>query len=387
MLNFEFTSPTKIYFGKGQEEQIGKILQSYGYHKILLHYGTKAIFQNGLYEKIINSLENAHICYVELGGVLPNPKIDLVREGVKLVKKENIQLILAVGGGSVIDSAKAIAVGAMVDFDPWLFNAHEKTPNKALPVGAILTISAAGSELSNSCVITNPKIKCKNGFNSDVIRPKFAIMNPELTYTVSPHQTACGIVDIMMHTLERYFSDVDDLIFTDEIAIGLLKAVLKAAKRVINNPTDYNARSALMIASSFSHNGLTGLGSRMYFTVHKIEHIISGIHDEVAHAEGLSVLFGAWALYTKELFIAKWEKLGQSLFDLPKSADLVDQTINSFINFFKTLKMPTSFKDLKITKDEFILFASLATNNKTTKIVGVKELGYDDLIQIFNLAK
>ncbi len=386
MNNFEFVSPTKIYFGKDEEKRIGEILKKEGYKKILLHYGKSSIFKSGLYDIVTNSLRKNDIEYVELGGVEPNPKIELVREGVKLVKTEKIELILAVGGGSVIDSGKSIACGALIDDDPWCFNAHEKLPTKVLPVGVILTISAAGSELSNSCVITNGKIHIKNGFNSDLIRPKFAIMNPILTFSVSPFQTACGIVDIMMHTLERYFSDVDDLIFTDEISLGLIKSVVKAGKRVMINPRDYNARATLMIASSFSHNGLTGLGSKMYFTVHKLEHIISGAYDRVAHGAGLSILFIAWARYTKELFLDKWQKLGAEVFHITEG-DVVIKTIDTLEDYFKTLNMPIRLSDEQIYEEEFARLANLATQNQTKKIIGVKELDYQDVMRIFELAK
>lgn len=306
MLNFEFVSPTKIFFGRDTELNVGNILKGYNIKKVLLHYGQKSIFKTGLYDRVVTSLKNAGIEYVELGGVEPNPKIDKVREGVTLARENNVELVLAVGGGSVIDSAKAIAAGFYADFDPWCFNAHTKTVEKALPVGVILTISAAGSELSNSCVISNPETNVKNGFNSDLIRPKFAIMNPCLTFSVSKYQTACGVVDILMHTLERYLSDVSGVSFSDEMALGLVRSMLASGKTVINDPENYEARANIMIASSFSHNGLTGLGSKMYFTVHKLEHAVSGLFDNVAHAAGLSVLFPAWAEYTKDLFFDKW---------------------------------------------------------------------------------
>ena len=386
MNNFEFISPTKIIFGKDEENRIGEILKKEGYQKILLHYGQRSIFKIGLYDKVVKSLQDNNISYIELGGVEPNPKIDLVRKGVEIAKREKVELVLAVGGGSVIDSSKAIACGALTTDDPWCFNAHEKMPQTTLPVGVILTISAAGSELSNSCVITNPEIHVKKGFNSDLIRPKFVIMNPTLTFSVSPFQTACGIVDILMHTLERYFSDVDDLIFTDEIALGLIKSVIIAGKRVMKDPYDYNARASLMIASSFSHNGLTGLGSKLYFTVHKLEHIISGTYDRVAHGAGLSILFLAWARYTKEIFIDKWKKLGHNVFAI-KSNTVVDQTIDAFEQLFSELKMPIRLSEEKIFSDAFANLANIATANKTKSIIGVKELNYDDIMKIFILAK
>ena len=386
MINFEFVSPTKIYFGRKQEENIGKILNDYGYKNILFHYGQTSIFKSGLYERVVNSLNEYSINYIELGGVLPNPKIDLVRKGVEIVKNNNIELVLAVGGGSVIDSAKSIACGAKVDFDPWLFNLHQKIPKEVLPVATILTISAAGSELSNSCVISNLESNIKNGFNSDLIRPIFSILNPELTFSVSPYQTACGIVDILMHTLERYFNDVKNSYFTDEIALGLIKATIKSGLIVMKNPQDYEARASLMIASSYSHNGLTGLGTKMYFTVHKLEHILSGMHDEVAHGAGLAILFPAWAKYTKDLLIDKWTRLGLAI-GIKDDEEIVDNTIDYFYNLFKDLNMPVSLTEVNVSENEFEEFATRATNNINNCVLGVKNIFKEDVIAILKLAK
>lgn len=384
MTNFEFYSPTKIYFGLNRETEVGTIIKQYGFHKILLHYGKSSIKKTGLYDKVIASLKSNNIEYVELAGVEPNPKIDMVRTGCELSKGEKVEMILAVGGGSVIDSSKAIACGTCVDFDPWLFNTHEKTPVKALPVGVILTISAAGSELSNSCVITNTEKKIKNGFNSDLVRPLFAIMNPALTFTVSKYQTACGIVDIMMHTMERYFVDEDSINFTDEIAFGLLKAVIKAGKKVMENPNDFEARASLMLASSFSHNGLTGMGTKMYFTVHRLEHVLSGTYDNVSHGAGLAVLFPAWAKWVYPKLETKFLRFALEVMKVEKQ-DTNDKTIMAAINklesFYKELGMPTRFKDLKIDEkavDELI--------KKSTNIPSFIKLDSRDIEMIYKNA-
>ena len=345
MINFEFISPTKIFFGENQEENVGKIIKSYGFKNILFHYGTSSIFKSGLYDKVVNSLKENEINFIPLGGVTPNPKISLVREGVKIVKENNIEFILAVGGGSVIDSAKAISHGAKVDFDPWKFFTQEEKSQSCLPVGVILTLSAAGSELSNSCVISNTDINVKNGFNTDLNRPLFAIMNPKLTYSVSKYQTACGIVDILMHTLERYFNDEQNTYFADEMAYGIIKSTIKAGLIAYENPEDYDARATLMIASSYSHNGLTGLGNKFYFTVHKLEHILSGLYDEVAHGAGLAILFPAWAKYTKDIFKQKWINLGNTLNIASSSEEeLIDNTILYFENLFKNINMESIIK-------------------------------------------
>lgn len=389
MINFDFYSPTKIYFGKNRENEVGEIIKKYGFKKVLLHYGQNSIKKTGLYDKVILSLKNAEVSFIELSGVEPNPKIELVRQGVKIVKDEQIDFILAVGGGSVIDSAKAIACGAKVDFDPWLFNLHQKTPTDALPVGVILTISAAGSELSNSCVISDLDTYFKNGFNSDHIRPLFAIENPELTYSVSKFQTGCGIVDILMHTIERYFTDTPEIEFAKNISEGLIKSVIDAGYKAIKEPSNYDARSTLMIASSFSHNGLTGLGGKMYFTVHKLEHQISGTFDNVAHGAGLSVLFPAWAKWIYKEDLNSFVRFAKNIFNITEGTDdeIAYKGILALEKYFKDIDMPTRFSDLGITPESFEAMASRITKNDTVKVVGFIELDKKAVLEIFELAK
>lgn len=381
-----YYSPTKVYFGN-YEEEVGKVIHEYGYKKVLFHFGKHSIYQSGLYQIVIQSLKQYQIDYVELGGVEPNPKIDLVRKGVNLVKTNEVDFILAVGGGSVIDSAKAIACGAKVDFDPWLFSTHEKTPSVSLSIGVILTISAAGSELSNSCVITHPNLKIKNGFNSDIIRPIFAIMNPKLTCSVSKYQTACGIVDIMMHTMERYFVD-ESLTFTDEMAIGLLKSVVHSGKRVMENLNDEEARASLMIASSFSHNGLTGIGKTMYFSVHKLEHILSGTYDYISHGAGLAVLFPAWAKWVYPNLREKFDIFVTEVMQVKE--ENIDKRIIKGIaelkHFFHEIGMPTSFTELGLNKEQVEELAMIATNHGTTTIPGFIKLDINSVRKIFELA-
>ena len=276
---FQYYTPTKVIFGKDTHKQVGQVIRSYGFHKVLFHYGSGSIKRTGLYDQIVASLNEAGVQFVELGGVEANPKISLARKAAQLCIDEQVEMILAVGGGSVLDSSKSAAAGAANRCDPWLFSIGEKVPEKSLPVGAVLTISAAGSEMSNSCVMTNEDGWLKRGFNTDLNRPLFAIMNPELTYTVSPYQTACGITDIMMHTLERYFCFNTDNALTDRIAEGLLKSVIEAGKAAIENPRDYEARATLMWASSMSHNNLTGNGRDYFMRCHQIEHELSGMYD------------------------------------------------------------------------------------------------------------
>ena len=390
MLNFDFYSPTKIYFGTDRETEVGRIVKEYGYTKVLLHYGRNSIKKNGLYDRVLTSLKQEGIKVIELGGVEPNPKVSLVREGIKIARENQVELILAVGGGSVIDSSKAIACGYYLNDDPWKLNIHEIKPVKALPVGVILTISAAGSELSNSCVITNDETQVKSGFNNDIIRPLFSIMNPELTFTVSRFQTGCGIVDIMMHTLERYLTNVGNNDFAARIAEGVLKAVIKAGRIAINEPENYDARATLMIASSFSHNGLTGIGEKMYFTVHKLEHEISGTFDYVAHGAVLSVLFLAWARYVYKGFVPLFSALAYEVFEIDKAVEpeiAASKGIAFLESYFKYLNMPITLYDLNIDMSKLDEMANRLTKNDTVNVPGIKQLNKADIMEIFQLAK
>lgn len=351
MNNFIYNTPTKVFFGKNQEDKLGEILKSYNIKKVLLHYGKESIKKSGLYDKVINQLKAFKIDFVELGGVTPNPKLSLALKGVEIAKKEKVDLILAVGGGSVIDSAKLISVGAKVDFNPWLFSIKEKTPNDHIPVGTILTISAAGSDMSNSCVITNDTTKEKRGFVSEENRCLFAILNPELTYTVSKYQTACGIVDIMMHTLERYFSSGDDTPLTDNIALGLLKAVYDAGKILITDPYNYNARATIMWANSLSHNGLTGVGRNYIMSVHQLEHELSGMYDEISHGAGLAVLWPAWAKIAYKAEIGRFSRYAYEVIGITKTNDSIAdilKAIEETQNYFISLGMPKRLRELNV---------------------------------------
>ncbi len=391
MINFDFVSPTKIYFGKDREKEIGLILKSAGINKVLFHYGKNSIKKTGLYDMIISSFNKHNIEYYELGGVEPNPKISLVRQGVEIVKSNKIPFILAVGGGSVIDSAKGIAVSAFSGIDIWDYSTQKETVKGALPLGVILTISAAGSELSNSCVLSNPELNLKRGFNSDLIRPKFAVMNPELTYSVGKFQTGCGIVDIMMHTMERYLTDTTGIALPQNLGAGLIKSVMQKAKIAIDEPNNYDARATLMLASSFSHNGLTGLGAKMYFTVHKLEHELSGMYDNVAHGAGLSVLFPAWAKYVYQDFPELFAKFAVEVLEVEKNKkttlEVAFEGITKLQSFFKEIGMPTTLAELMIESDNFEAMANNATCNNTKKVLGIKDLDVNDIINIFNLAR
>lgn len=358
MIPFDYQSPTKIYFGIGKEKEVGKIIKEYGFKKVLFHYGKQSIKNSGLYDLIIKSLQDSNIEFIELGGVEANPDITLVREGVKLCKKENIDFILAVGGGSVIDSAKSIGHGYYYNGDPYDFNQQLITASKSIPIGVILTIAAAGSEMSNSCVISDASKKLKKGFNAESNRPLFVIENPALTYSVSRVQTAYGIVDIISHSLERYFNESADIELADYFAEGLIKAVIDAGKIVILEPTNYDARATLMVASSYSHNGLTGIGKKFSFPIHQLEHELSGLRHDIAHGAGLACLIPAWM---KLMLDYDLSKLAQFAINVMKVDDQSDKRIvaldgiNKLENFFLSLGISTHLKDYQINKEDIDL--------------------------------
>ncbi len=389
MQNFIYNTPTKVFFGKDQENKIGKILKEFQAQKILLHYGKSSVKSSGLLHKIIQFLRQENLEYFELGGVEPNPKLSLVEKGIALVKKEKIDFVLAIGGGSVIDSAKSICVGAMVDFSPWQFSIHAEEPKAALPLGVILTLAASGSDMSNSCVITNDKTKEKRGFNSEVNRPKFAILNPELTYTVSTYQTACGIVDIMMHTLERFVSESPETPLTDEIAIGLLKSVYQAGKVVIQDPTNYEARATLLWANSLSHNGLTSCGRNFVMSVHQLEHELSGMFDSIAHGAGLAVLWPAWAKFAYPKAMERFRKLTYDFLEIKETDNLehdILEGINKLKNYFIELGMPSSLREFGIEKKDIKQLSINVTFNHTRVIQDVISIDEDIAFQIFSEA-
>ena len=365
MIDFDFISPTKIYFGNNKEELIGQICLDGGYKRVYIVIGQGSVKRSGLLDRVLESLDNSGIKYQVLEGVRPNPTIDICHKGIEEARVFVPNLILAIGGGSVIDTAKNIAVGYFYAGDSFDFNLHKAKPKKALPVGVILTISASGSELSNSCVIQDDDKKIKRGFNDDLVRPVFAIENPKLSYSVSKVQTAYGIVDIMMHTLERYFNGSSENEPADGFAEALLRSVIKAAKTVINNPTDYDARAVLMLMSSLSHNDLTSIGKGKMLFVHQIEHAVSGVYPDVAHAAGLAVLFPVWAKYYVNYDVDKFNSLATNVFNLHKlnKLDNAKAGIQEIEKLFASLDMPKSFKDLGINNVDVELLANIVTDD------------------------
>ena len=365
MIDFDFYSPTKIYFGNNKEQLIGQICNEYGYKRIYIVIGQGSAIRSGLLDKVTASLDEFGIKYQILQGVRANPTIDLCHKGIDEARVFAPNLILAIGGGSVIDTAKNIAVGYFYAGDSFDFNLHIATPKKALPIGVILTIAASGSELSNSCVIQDDVKQIKMGFNNDIVRPVFAIENPKLTYSVSKAQTAYGVVDIMMHTLERYFHASSDNEPADGFAEALLKSVIKAAKVVINNPTDYDARAVLMLMSSLSHNDLTSIGKKKLLFVHQLEHALSGVYPQVAHAAGLAVLFPAWAKYYVEYDTDKFNQLATNVFDLHNKNKLENAKagIREIEKLFELLEMPKTYHDLGIDNIDIARLTNIVTDN------------------------
>lgn len=388
MNNFEYCVPTKIFFGKDEHLKVGQIIKSYGYKNVLLHYGGGSIKKNGLYDQITASLSASDINYTELGGVEPNPKLSMVHKGVTVCKNNNIELILAVGGGSVIDSAKCIAAGAKVDFDPWLFHERKANATDTIPVACVLTISAAGSETSSSCVITNDQTKIKRGFGSELIRPLFSVLNPELTFSVSKYQTACGIVDIMMHTLERYITLPGTVLPTDEISEAILRSVISAGKTAIENPCDYQARATLMWCGSLSHNNLTGLGRDFFMASHQIEHEISGKFDNVAHGAGLAVIFPAYCKYMYKYNIERFARYARNVWGITQNDDqkAALEGICATENYFKSIGMPVTLRELNIDSESFEDMADKCTNFGTRVLPGYVDMGKDEITEIYKLA-
>ena len=387
MIDFNFVSPTKIYFGNNKEQLIGQICEEGGYKRVYIVIGQGSVKRNGLLAKVQEALDKVGIEYQVLEGVRPNPTIDLCHKGIEEAREFKPDLLLAIGCGSVIDTAKNIAVGYYYSGDSFDFNLHKVKPLKALPVGVILTIAAAGSELSTSCVIQDDEKQIKQGFNDDIVRPVFAIENPKLTYSVSKTQTAYGVVDIMMHTLERYFNYSSDNEPADGFAEALLKSVIKAAKVVKDNPTDYESRAVIMLMSSLSHNGLTSIGKNGGFFVHPMEHAVSAVYPNVAHAAGLSVLFPAWAKYYVNYDVDKFDKLARNVFSLTKrdKMDNAKAGIKEIEKLFKSLNMPLSFKDLGINNPDIALLTNIITNNGTKIIEHPKKNMDKEVVEaIFN---
>ena len=390
-MEFVYNTPTKVYFGKDKENMVGEIVKEYKPNKVLIHYGGRSAKKSGLLDRVKKSLEDNDIKYIELGGVVANPELSLVRRGIELGLKENVDFVLAVGGGSVMDSAKDIANGiANPEVDVWDFTLGNASPVKTLNKGAILTLSAAGSEMSNSCVITNTETGEKRGYGSDFNRMNFAIENPELTYTVDKYQTACGAVDIAMHTIERFFCPGEDTYLTDSVAISVIKSIMKAGVDAINNPEDYTARANMMWASSLAHNGLTGCGRNCQLIVHQFEHVMSGMYPRIAHGAGLAAVWCSWARYVYKANISRWLQFSHEVWNIDIDYEHPEKTILKAIDmqeeYYKSINMPTSLRELDIKESDLEEMALRCSRNKTRKLAGYMELGYEEMLDIYKKA-
>lgn len=390
--DFNFYSPTQVVFGKSAEEQLAALVRRYGGTRVLVHYGGGSARRSGLLDKVFGLLSDAGIGYVELGGVVPNPLLSLVKDGIALCRKEKIDFILAVGGGSVIDSAKAIAYGVPYDGDPWDFWDGKAVPQSSLPVGTILTIPAAGSEMSDSCVVTRDEDQNKRGFNNDLCRCKFAIMNPERTYTLPPYQTAAGATDIMMHTMERYFSRYDGMTLTDSIAEALLRTVKDSVFEVLKNPTDYRHRAQIMWAGSLSHNNLTECGLEKDFATHRLEHELSALFG-VTHGAGLAAMWGSWARFVMPKHVSRFVQYAVNVMGVTN--DLTDpegtalRGIEATERFFHAIGMPTSIPELlgrEVTDDEIALMVRKCSRGGTITLGSIEKIGTKEMETIYRMA-
>ena len=393
MENFAYYTPTKVVFGKDEEKNVGKLAKEFGAKKVLIHYGGGSAVRSGLIDKIKTSLTEENISFVELGGVKPNPRLSLIYEGIKLAKENSVDFILAVGGGSVIDSAKGIGYGiANPDIeDVWDLYIGKKKTQKCAPIGVVLTIAAAGSEMSGGSVVTKEDEQLKRSYGCDNARPKFAVMNPELTYTLPKYQIACGVVDIMMHTMERYFSPVGNLELTDKIAEGLLRTMIKYGKLSLENPYNYEARAEIMWASSLAHNGLTGCGGIGDWSTHQLEHDLGGVYD-IAHGAGLSAVWGSWARYVYKENPKRFVQFAENVFGIEKigtDEDVAIKGIEAMENFYKDIEMPISISEtgINLSDEDVEMLAEKCSNNGTRYIGSFKKLFKEDMAKIYSMAK
>ena len=389
MENFTFYSPTYFVFGKDEETNAGKYIKRFGGQKVLIHYGGGSVVRSGLLARVKRSLAEEGLPFVELGGVKPNPRSGLVYEGIELCRKENVDFILAVGGGSTIDSAKAIAAGVLYEGDFWDFYMG-KPVTKALPVGTILTIAAAGSEGSPDSVITKEEGMFKRGASGEGLRPTFSILNPALTQTLPAYQTACGITDIMAHLFERYFTNTKDVEVTDRLIEGLLMTMIHEAPKVIANPDDYHARANIMWAGMVAHNNCCGVGREQDWSSHNLEHELSALYD-CAHGAGLAVVFPAWMEYTMNHDVMRFAQVANRVWgcamDFRHPEVTAKAGINAFRGFLKSIGMPLTMAELNGKEEDIPYLAHTAAygNGNGGTIGGFVVLHEEDMANIYRL--
>lgn len=394
MYDFTYYAPTKVAFGKNSLSRLEGLLKEQNCKKVLLHYGGGSAERSGLLAIVRSAIRSAGLAWTELGGVQPNPRLSLVYRGIELCKSEDVDFILAVGGGSVIDSAKGIGYGLANDGDVWDFYAGTRKPAACMPIGVVLTIAAAGSEMSNSSVITKEEEggDLKRGCNSDLCRPRFAVMNPELTFTLPDYQTACGCTDILMHTMERYFTSGGNMGLTDGLAEGLMRTVIANARILKRNPADYDARAEVMWASSLSHNGLTGCGNDGGdWAVHGIEHELGGLYD-VAHGAGLAAVWPAWANYVFKDCLQRFYLFAVQVMGVRPSGTregVAREGIRAFTQFLRGIGMPVNLTELGVcpTDGEYKKMASRCAAAGGGKKGSAKVLYADDIEKILRNAQ
>ncbi len=392
MFNFNYFTPTKVVFGKDTEKTVGQLIKEFGGKKVLIHYGGGSVIRSGLMDKVTKVLDAEGISYVMLGGAVPNPRLGLVYEGIELCKKEGVDFLLAVGGGSAIDSAKAIGYGVTNEGDVWDFYDYKREATACLPLGVILTLSATGSEMSDSSVITKEEGLVKRGYSSDFSRPKFAIMNPELTMTLPDYQTACGCTDIMMHTMERYFTNGGNMEITDQLAEGLLRTVMNNAKILVKDPKNYDARAEVMWAGSLAHNGLTGCGNDGGdWMAHKLEHELGGLYD-VAHGAGLAAVWGSWARYVYKECLPRFKKFAINVMGVEATGtdeEIAIKGIEAMEDFYREIKMPTNLRELGVeaTDADLVEMAHKCAVGVGGAMGSAKLLNEEDMLAIFKACK
>lgn len=390
--DFQFYTPTRIVFGRSAEQQIASLVKAHGGHRILLHYGGGSAERSGLLSVVRQQLEAAGLPFCELGGVVPNPLLSKVNEGIALCRQQQVDFILAVGGGSVIDSAKAIGYGVCYDGDVWDLWCGT-SPKACLPVGVVLTIPAAGSEMSSSSVITKDEGLLKRGFNSDLCRCRFAVMNPERTFTLPPYQTAAGATDIMMHTMERYFSKYEDMTLTDSISEALLRTVKDAALVVMEHPEDYRNRAQIMWAGSLAHNDLTECGTEKDFATHRLEHELSALFG-VTHGAGLAAMWPSWARYVKERHLSRFVQFAVNVMGVENDFAHPDETaekgIRAMEDFYRRIGMPTNLHELlgrEVTDEELDLMADKCSRGGTITVGAMEVLDRKAMREVYELAR
>lgn len=389
MENFTFYSPTKFAFGKDTENQTGKLVKEFGGSKVLIHFGSGSVVKSGLLDRVKKSLEAENIEYVELGGVQPNPIDTKVYEGIELCKKNGVDFILAVGGGSTIDSSKAIALGCCYDGDFWDFYAYKAQPKSALPVGTVLTIAAAGSEGSPDSVITKTEGMLKRGFGNDLIRPKFSVLNPALTQTLPPYQTACGATDIMAHVCERYFTNTTDVETTDRLCEAVLLSMINETPKVIADPNNYQARANIMWAGMVAHNNIVGVGRSQDWNSHGIEHELSAMYD-CAHGAGLAVIMPAWMTYVYKhdvMRFAQWaNRVWGCKMDFFNPEVTAKAGIEAFKSFLKSIGMPSKMSEVGGKEEDIPALVKSFGLPEGGKTGGFVQLSSEDIAAIYRLA-